>query len=75
MKIPHDELAPETLTRLLTEFVTRDGTDYGEVETTLEQKISQVRAQLRSGEIVIVFDAESETCTLIPKHELPPSER
>lgn len=47
------------------EFVTRDGTDYGEVEISLKTKIAQVLAQLKSGKAVIVFDQKSETCTIL----------
>ncbi len=65
MKIPHRDLDPETLTRLLSEMVSRDGTDYGPIETSTEQKIAQARAQLDSGAAVLVFDAESETCSLL----------
>jgi hypothetical protein len=51
---------------LIEEFVTRDGTDYGEREHTLEQKKRAVARQLERGEVVIVFDPESETCNIIP---------
>lgn len=67
MKIPHDQLEPETLTRLLTDFVTRDGTDYGEHETPVAEKITQVRKQLVRGDIFIDFDEESESCNIVPK--------
>jgi uncharacterized protein YheU (UPF0270 family) len=69
MKIPHQDLDPETLTRLLSEMVSRDGTDYGAVETPVEQKIAQARAQLDSGAAVLVFDPESETCSLLRREE------
>jgi hypothetical protein len=65
LKIPYDQLSPEALQGVIEEFVTRDGTDYGEVEIPLETKISQVFAQLKSGKAVIVFDPEIETCTIL----------
>jgi uncharacterized protein YheU (UPF0270 family) len=49
------------------EFVTRDGTDHGEQEDTLEEKKKAVIRQLDRGEIVIVFDSESETANIVPK--------
>jgi len=52
-------------------FVTRDGTDYGEVEILLETKIVQVLAQLKSGKAVIVFDQETESCTVLRRGQLP----
>jgi hypothetical protein len=65
LKIPYDQLNPETLHGVIEEFVTRDGTDYGEFEISLETKISQVLGQLKSGKAVIVFDQGTETCNIL----------
>lgn len=37
MMVPWDQLSAEALRGLIEEFVTRDGTDYGEVEVPLER--------------------------------------
>lgn len=63
--IPYDQLSQTALQGVVEEFVTREGTDYGEIETPLETKISQVMAQLKSGKAVMVFDPESETCNIL----------
>ncbi len=65
VKIPYDHMSPEALHGVVEEFVTRDGTDYGEVEVPLGTKIAQVMAQLKSGKAVIVFDQETESCTVL----------
>jgi len=65
VKIPYDQLSPEALQGVVEEFVTRDGTDYGEEEIPLETKIAQVLAQLRSGKAVIVFDQETDSGTIL----------
>ena len=65
VKIPYDQLSPEALHGVIEEFVTRDGTDYGEREVPVEIKIGQVLEQIKSGEAVIVFDQKSETCTIL----------
>ena len=65
VKIPYDQLSPEALHGVVEEFVTRDGTDYGEVDVPLGTKIAQVMAQLKSGKAVIVFDQETESCTVL----------
>ncbi len=70
VKVPYDQLSPEALQGLIEDFVTRDGTDYGEVEVPLEQKVSRVLSQLRSGKSVIMYDLKSETCTIL-KHDDP----
>jgi uncharacterized protein YheU (UPF0270 family) len=61
VEVPHAQLAPEVLRRLIEEFVTRDGTDYGAVERTLGEKVAAVVRQLEAGELAIVVDIEHET--------------
>lgn len=71
MIIPTDKLSHEALAAIIDEFVTREGTDYGHTEQNLEAKCLQVRRQLESGDVVVVFDAEEETCNLIRRCDLP----
>jgi uncharacterized protein len=42
VEVPHTSLQPSTLRALIEEFVTRDTTDYGERERTLEEKVEDV---------------------------------
>ncbi len=63
--VPYDQLSPEALQGVVEEFVTRDGTDYGRVEVPLEMKVAQVLSQLKSKKAVIVFDHETESCTIL----------
>lgn len=72
MIIPHQQLAPETLDALIEEFVTREGTEYGEQDVPLTTKVSQVRDQLERGTVVIVFDPAIETTSLVSADQLPP---
>jgi uncharacterized protein YheU (UPF0270 family) len=67
--VPYDQLKPESLNGVIEEFVTRDGTDYGVVEVSLETKISRVLNQLKSGKAVIVFDNIAETCTILKSND------
>ncbi len=64
-------LAPDTLRRLVEEFVTRDGTDYGDVEMPLDRRVAAVLAQLKSGVAVIAFDPRAESATIVLKRDLP----
>jgi uncharacterized protein YheU (UPF0270 family) len=64
MNIPYQELAVESLTAIIEEFISREGTDYGAHETSLEKKVQQVMNQLKRGEIVVTFDPESQSCDL-----------
>lgn len=71
LEIPKNRLDPDTLRRLLEEYVSREGTDYGEQEFSLDQKIAHVARQLDAGDALIVFDPESETCNIITKDQMP----
>lgn len=64
VEIPYTELSEEALQGVIEEFILREGTDYGATEYSLEQKIEQVREQLKAGSIRLTFDADSETCNL-----------
>jgi len=64
MNIPYQELEAETLRAIIEEFISREGTDYGAHEYSLEQKVQQVRNQLERGDIVLNFDPETESCDL-----------
>lgn len=62
-------LAPEILKSVLEEYIHREGTNYGEVEYTLETKVKQLHTQIVKGDVVIVFDPESESVTLMTHNE------
>ncbi len=64
LHIPHEELSPEALRAVIESFVLREGTDYGERECSLEQKVAQVRAELERGRARVLFDPESNSVTL-----------
>ena len=69
IEIPFHALSAAALRGVIEEFVTRDGTDYGEMECTVQQKVAQVERQLKLGEVVIVFDERSETNHIISAHD------
>ena len=68
MIIPWQDLSPETLDNLIESFVLRDGTDYGEHERSLEQKVSDVKRQLKSGDVVLVWSELHETVNIMPRN-------
>ena len=65
IEIAYDQLSSDALYGVIKEFVTRDGTDYGDREVPLETKISEVLGQLKSGKAVIVFDPELGSCNIL----------
>ena len=64
--VPHTELPPDTLRRVVESFILREGTDYGEREASLEQKLAQIYRQLEAGEAQIVFDPGSASIDIVP---------
>ncbi len=67
MIIPWRDLDPDTLDNLLEAFVLREGTDYGEQERTLAEKVDDVRRQLTSGDVVLVWSELHETVNIMPR--------
>jgi len=65
VQIPWQQLSPDTVTAILEEFATREGTDYGHEQYTLAQKVAMLRRQLERGDVAISFDSQTETCSLI----------
>lgn len=61
MKIPPTYLLPTVLYEVVEEFVTRDGTDYSQVQ----QRIKDVLTQLDAGAVELHFDRETATCNIV----------
>lgn len=67
--VPPDRLSADVLQGLLEEFASRDGTDYGEREYTLVEKLEQLRNQLLTGELQLLYDVDSEQWDLLPREQ------
>jgi len=63
--VPYTELAAELLHAVVESYVLREGTDYGEREFSLEEKVAHVMGRLKRGEAQIVFDPETETVSIV----------
>ena len=70
MLIPWQDIESETLNNLIEHFVLREGTDYGQEEVSLADKVAAVQRQLQRGEAVIVFSELHETVNIMPRQEL-----
>jgi uncharacterized protein len=62
--VPYGELPADLLNAVIESFVLREGTDYGEKELSLEDKVARVVSQLKRGEAKIIFDPETESVTI-----------
>ena len=71
LRVDHRALTATALKNLIEEFVTRDGTDYGEHEASLQTKLSQVQAKLKTGELFIIFNEADNSCNIISSTDFP----
>jgi uncharacterized protein len=67
VRIPHAELSPDALRGVIESFVLREGTDYGQYEYSLEEKVAHVMRQLENGEVRIMFDPNTESVQIVVK--------
>lgn len=67
--VPWERLSAEVLESVIGEFVTREGTDYGQTEIPLAQKILEVKRQLERGTVLVLFDVRSESVNLVTSDE------
>jgi uncharacterized protein YheU (UPF0270 family) len=67
VQVPPDRLPAEVYQLVLEEFINREGTDYGAMEMSLTAKLLNLRKQVDRGEVVILFDFESSSCTLMAR--------
>ena len=67
MIVSAESIDNETLQSLVESFVLREGTDYGEVEISMQEKVDQIIEQLRLGDIVIEYSEEHESVNIIKK--------
>lgn len=67
LEIPLLRLAPEVLEGLLEEYASRDGTDYGDRELSLAEKVANLRRQLERGDMRLLYDSDSESWDLVSR--------
>ena len=69
IEVPPEKLSDEALLGVIDEFITREGTDYGHQETSVDAKRAQVRTQLQEGDALLLFDPKTETINIILKRD------
>ncbi len=65
--IDYRTLSAEALRGLIEEFITRQGTDYGAREVSLDDKVEDVERQLKNGDARVVFDTVDECANIVPR--------
>jgi uncharacterized protein len=65
IQVPHAQLSPDALRGVVESFVLREGTDYGERECSLQEKVRHVMRQLDRGEAQIIFDPNTQSVQIV----------
>ncbi len=71
MIIPWQHIDSKTLDNLIEAFALREGTDYGEQECSLSQKVENIRRQLASNKAVLVWSELHETMNIMRPELFP----
>lgn len=68
--IPYTALSAEALQGVIEEFVSREGTDYGHLDISLDKKCRAVMQQLKNGTAILIFNQDEETIDIVPKDQV-----
>ncbi len=63
--VPYEQIDPQTLRRMIEEFITADWSDFGAEHSELDGKIDQVLRQLKEKRVKVVFNLESKTANIV----------
>lgn len=65
IEVPFREISQQALLGLLDAMINREGTDYGEIELSLEQKQQQMLNALARKELVVAYEPISEEFSVL----------
>jgi len=65
LEIPFERISPDTLRKMIEEFVTREWADPVDSGYTLEDKVAQVLRQLETHTAKVVYDVTTETWNIV----------
>jgi hypothetical protein len=65
MEIPFQKLDRKTLRAVISEYVTRESTDYGDMDFSLNEKIATIQLKLEEGSARIDYNTKNETCNIV----------
>ena len=71
IEVPWQRLSADALMAVIEEFVSRDGTDYGNVEASMADKAEQVKGALANGNATLLFDPISQSCHIVESQRIP----
>lgn len=74
MIIPVEQIQADTLYAIIEDFILREGTDYGAIDATKEDKVAQVTLQLKQGSAVVVYSELHESVNILPSEQFQQEE-
>lgn len=69
IEVPATALSEMALEGVISNFIVREGTDYGTVEVSYSTKVEQIKKQIAKGDIIISFDPNTETVSLFTRQQ------
>ena len=69
MIIPLEQLNEDTLYAIIEDYIHREGTDYGAVDATKEDKVAQIKLQLKQGSAIVVYSELHESVNILPRDQ------
>ena len=67
--VPYETLSELTIQNLLESYITREGTDYGQNELTIDVKLSTAKRDLYNGSVIIVWNIITESFQILTPAE------
>ncbi|MFK7825334.1 MAG: YheU family protein [Oligoflexales bacterium] len=65
VEVPMHKLSEEAIVGLVEEYCSREGTDYGMLEFSLDEKVSAVTKELQNGTAKIFFHQEDQSINIL----------
>ena len=62
-----EQISADAFEAIIDSFIMREGTDYGAEEMSHEAKVKRIRKQIDRGEVLITFDPNTESVSLVSK--------
>jgi len=65
VSVSESDLSPDSFKGVIEKFILEEGTDYGELEYSLEEKVIMVAKQIREKKAALIYDIENEVCSIV----------
>lgn len=67
IEIPLDRFQPEILRKMIEAYVSREWSDLGDADYSLDEKVEQVLQRLKDHRAKVVYDLKTETSNIVAR--------